>query len=131
MGAGESAEFSTGGKDLPAHYSLLCAVGVRVELDVLSSFDPSTSQPHGDISSPLCVASEAGDAAGLGVVWSGPAPWMSIILYKGDIRSYLSDCVPAPPLPYVCWLGSSMSPFYPEGDLAGMLVSFSLSVRRM
>ena len=38
---------------------------------------------------------------------------------------------PAPPLPFVCWLGSSMSPFYTEGDLAGTPVSFSPSVRNM
>src|SRR5215510_7568731 len=39
----------------------------------------------------------------------GSGPWMSIMLYKGDIRSYLADWTPAPPLPGVGWLGSSRS----------------------
>jgi hypothetical protein len=56
---------------------------------------------------------------------------MSIILHKGDIRSYLSDGATALPVPCVCWLGSSMSPFYADGDLAGTPGSFSPSVRRM
>ena len=54
-----------------------------------------------------------------------------MILYNGDIRSYLSDGAPAPPLPFVGWLGLSMSPFYIESDLRGMHASFSLSMRRM
>src|SRR5215510_13719916 len=59
-----------------------------------------------------------------------PGPWMSIMLYKGDIRSYLADWTPAPPLPGVGWLGSSRSPFSTEDDLAGTSVLFSPSVRR-
>ena len=56
---------------------------------------------------------------------------MSIILQNGDIRSDLSDGVPAPFLPGVRGVGSSMSRFSTDGDLAGTLVSFSPSVRRM
>jgi pimeloyl-ACP methyl ester carboxylesterase len=63
--------------------------------------------------------------------WSGPIPCMSIILHKGDMRSDLSDGAPAPLLPYVCCVGSLMSLFYLDGDLAGTPGSFSPSVRRM
>jgi hypothetical protein len=63
--------------------------------------------------------------------WSGPAPWMSMILHKGDIRSHVSDREPASSLDVLCWCGASMSPFYLEGDLAGTPVSFSPSVRSM
>jgi hypothetical protein len=63
--------------------------------------------------------------------WSGPAPWMSIILHNRDIRSRLSDREPASSLDVLGWIGVVMSPFYLEGDLAGTPVSFSPSVRRM
>jgi hypothetical protein len=63
--------------------------------------------------------------------WSCPAPWMSVILDKGDIRSHVSDREPASSLDVWGWCGASMSPFYTEGDLAGPPVSFSLSVRKM
>jgi hypothetical protein len=55
----------------------------------------------------------------------------SIILHKGDIRSHVSDREPASSPDGLCWLGSLMSPFYVEGDLAGTPVSFSPSVRSM
>jgi hypothetical protein len=63
--------------------------------------------------------------------WSCPAPWMSMILDKGDIRSYFSDREPASSLDVLGWCRASMSPFYTEGDLAGTPVSFSPSVRRI
>src|SRR5262245_23487259 len=63
--------------------------------------------------------------------WSCPAPWRSILLDNGDIRSYLADWTPAPPLPGMGWVGSSRSPFSADGDLAGTLVLFSPSVRNM
>jgi hypothetical protein len=63
--------------------------------------------------------------------WSCPAPWMSMILDKGDIRSHVSDREPASSLDVLGWCGASMSPFYTEGDLAGTPVSFSPSVRRI
>jgi hypothetical protein len=62
--------------------------------------------------------------------WSGPAPWMSVIPHKGDIRSHFLDREPASSLDFLGWRGAVMSPFYPEGDLAGTPVSFSPSVRR-
>jgi hypothetical protein len=55
---------------------------------------------------------------------------MSIILDKGDIRSHLSDREPASSLDVLGWCGAVMSPFYPEGDLAGTPCWFSPSVRR-
>ena len=62
--------------------------------------------------------------------WSYPAPWMSIILHKDDIRSHVLDHEPTLSLDFLGWVGAAMSPFYPEGDLAGTPVSFSPSVRR-
>jgi hypothetical protein len=58
-------------------------------------------------------------------------PWMSMILHKGDIRSPLLDRAPASCLDVLGWVGASMSPFYPAGDLAGTPGLFSPSVRRM
>jgi hypothetical protein len=55
---------------------------------------------------------------------------MSIILYKGDIRSYLPDHEPASLLDVLGWRGAVMSPFHTDGDLAGTPGSFSPSVRR-
>lgn len=63
--------------------------------------------------------------------WSGPAPWMSIILHNRDIRSRLSDREPASSLDVLGWIGVVMSPFYLDGDLAGTPGSFSPSVRNM
>jgi hypothetical protein len=62
--------------------------------------------------------------------WSGPALWMSMILYKGDIRSHVSDCAPASAQDFLGWLKAAMSPFYPESDPAGTPVPFSPSVRK-
>jgi hypothetical protein len=53
-----------------------------------------------------------------------------MILHNRDIRSHVSDREPASSLHVLGWVGSSMSPFYPKGDLAGTLVSFSPSVCR-
>jgi hypothetical protein len=63
--------------------------------------------------------------------WSGPAPWMSTMLDKGDIRSHVSDRKPVSSLDCLCWCGASMSSFHPEGDLEGIPVLFSPSVRSM
>jgi hypothetical protein len=54
---------------------------------------------------------------------------MSIILCKGDIRSHFLDQEPASSLDVLGWRAVVMSPFYLDGDLAGMLVLFSPSVR--
>jgi hypothetical protein len=62
--------------------------------------------------------------------WSGPALWRSMILYKGDISSHVSDCAPASAQDFLGWFKAALSPFYPEGDLAGTPGSFSPSVRR-
>jgi hypothetical protein len=51
--------------------------------------------------------------------WSGPALWRSMILYKGDISSHVSDCAPASAQDFLGWFKAALSPFYPEGDLAG------------
>jgi hypothetical protein len=56
---------------------------------------------------------------------------MSIILYKGDIRSHFLDQEPALSLDVLGWWGAVTSPFSTDGDLAGTPVSFSLSVRNM
>jgi hypothetical protein len=56
---------------------------------------------------------------------------MSIIRDKGDIRSYFLDHEPASSLDVLGWCGAVMSPFHPDGDLAGTPVSFSLSVHKM
>ena len=63
--------------------------------------------------------------------WSGPAPWMSMILHKGDIRSHFLERGPALSLDCLGWRGAVMSPFHPDGDLAGPPVSFSPSVRKI
>ena len=63
--------------------------------------------------------------------WSGPAPWMSVIPHKCDIRSHFLDREPASSLDFLGWRGAVMSPFYPDGDLAGTPVSFSPSMRRI
>jgi hypothetical protein len=48
---------------------------------------------------------DTGMPQNLGVWWSGPAPWMSIIPHNHDIRSYLSDREPASSLDVLGWRG--------------------------
>jgi hypothetical protein len=62
---------------------------------------------------------------------SYPAPWMSTILHKDDVRSHVFEREPALSLDCLGWVEVVMSPFHTEGDLAGTPVLFSLSVREM
>jgi len=65
----------------------------------------------------------------LGFVGCQILSWSKISHGRGK-RPYLSDREPASSLDVLGWRGAAMSPFHPDGDLAGTSVSFSPSVRR-